>query len=63
MGLCLLKKGVSVAYDNITSDQGGGGVVDELDDDLAHLHVFLKERSPHAFVAGEAGYGRDDKFI
>ena len=31
-------QGGSIADDESMSDRGGGGVVDELDDDLAHLN-------------------------
>ena len=54
-----------VADDESTSDRGGGGLVDEVDDDLAHLNdldvtwgldsdAFLQERAQQAPAAGDA---------
>ena len=59
-------EGGSEADDVSTSDRGSGGVVDELDDGLAHvngldmawgfnLDAFLEKRAQQAPAAGEAG--------
>ena len=58
------EEGGSEADDERTSDRGGGGAVDELDDDLAHLNdldvtqgfdldTFLQERARQAPSAGD----------
>ena len=60
------EEGGSIADDENTSDQGGGGLVDKLDDDLADLNdlnatlgfdfdAFLQERRQQAPAAGHAG--------
>ena len=62
------EEGGSEADDESTSDRGGGGVVDELDDGLARLNdldmtwgfdmdAFLQERAQQAPAAGDAGDG------
>ena len=63
-----MEEGGSEANDGSTSDQGGRGVVDELDDGLARLNdldltwgfdldAFLEERAQQAPAAGDAGDG------
>ena len=60
----------SIADDESTSDRGDGGVVDELDDDLAHLNdldatwsfdlnAFLQERREQVPITGDAGDASD----
>ena len=66
-----MEEGGSEANDGSTSDQGGRGVVDELDDGLARLNdldltwgfdldAFLEERAQQAPAAGDAGDGTDE---
>ena len=63
-----MEEGGSEANDGSTSDQGGRGVVDELDDGLARLNdldltwgfdldAFLEERAQQVPAAGDAGDG------